>query len=120
MARSVLEEIRREPLDEDARVRVRELHRRTLDELTANLSPEMRSEVASLVEPFAEGAVPSQGALRVAEAQLVGWLEGLFQGAQIAVMSQQMAARQQLEQLRAARSAGPGEPGRAVEHGQYL
>jgi hypothetical protein len=100
MIRKVLEEVRDTPLDERARERVRDLRDRAVEELTAHLGPELRRELTALEIPLPPGEVPEDVELRIAQAQLVGWLEGLFQGAQMAFAAEQMAARSQLEQLR--------------------
>jgi hypothetical protein len=100
MIRKVLEEVREAPLDDRARERVRDLRTRAVDELAAHLGPELRRELQALDVPLPEGEVPGDVELRIAQAQLVGWLEGLFQGAQMAFAAEQMAARSQLERLR--------------------
>ena len=116
MIRQLLEEVKSAPLDEASRVRLREIHHASIKELEQGLAPELVDELERLSLPFAENA-PSEGELRIAQAQLVGWLEGLFHGIQTAIYAQQMAARAQLEQMRRALppgslpSAGPGHPG---------
>lgn len=100
MIKQLLEEVRGTDLDDASRGRLREIHASSLRELESALSPDLREELARLVEPFAADEPPSAGELRIAQAQLVGWLEGLFQGAQMAFAAEQMAARSQLEQLR--------------------
>jgi hypothetical protein len=110
MIKQLLDEVRAAPLDEASRVRLREIHRRSIDELEDGLAPELRDELERLSLPFSEGATPSDAELRIAQAQLVGWLEGLFHGIQTALFAQQMAARAQLEEMR--RRALPGPPGR--------
>ena len=100
MIRKVLEEVRDTPLDDRARERVRELRNRAIEELATHLGPELREELAALDVPLPADEVPSDVELRIAQAQLVGWLEGLFQGAQMAFAAEQMAARSQLERLR--------------------
>ncbi|MGN9907973.1 bacterial proteasome activator family protein [Phytohabitans sp. LJ34] len=112
MIKQLLEEVRSAPLDEASRSRLREIHRRSITELEDGLAPELREELERLSLPFEEGATPSEGELRVAQAQLVGWLEGLFHGIQAALVAQQMAARLQLEQMRGGgRPALPAVPG---------
>jgi hypothetical protein len=106
MTKELLEEVRRAPLDEAGRVRLREIYETSVGELGECLSPDLRDELARLTSPFDEGT-PSDAELRVAQAQLVGWLEGLFHGIQAALFSQQMAARAQLEQMRG-RGLPPG------------
>jgi Protein of unknown function (DUF2587) len=105
MIKQLLEEVRAAPLDEAGRIRLREIHESSIRELEAGLAPELRDELARLTLPFG-GETPSEAELRIAQAQLVGWLEGLFHGIQTALFAQQMAARQQLEEMR--RRALPG------------
>jgi len=123
MIKQLLEEVRAAPLDDATRNRLREIHATSIRELEEGLAPELRDELDRLTLPFTEGAVPSDAELRIAQAQLVGWLEGLFHGIQTALFAQQMAARAQLEQMRqgalppgVGRSGGPGGSGT----GQYL
>jgi hypothetical protein len=116
MIKQLLEEVKAAPLDEKARARLTEIHRRSIDELESGLAPELVSELDRLALPFNEGETPSEAELRLAQAQLVGWLEGLFHGIQAALVAQQMAARLQLEQMRSGRAlpmspqAMPGMP----------
>jgi hypothetical protein len=110
MIKQLLEEVKSAPLDEASRVRLREIHRSSIDELEDGLAPELVEELERLTLPFTEDAVPTDSELRVAQAQLVGWLEGLFHGIQTTLFAQQMAARAQLEQMR--RALPPGvQPG---------
>jgi hypothetical protein len=109
MIKQLLDEVRAAPLDEASRMRLGEIHRRSIDELEDGLAPELRDELERLSLPFTEGSTPSDAELRIAQAQLVGWLEGLFHGIQTALFAQQMAARAQLEEMR--RRALPGPPG---------
>jgi hypothetical protein len=127
MIKQLLEEVRAAPLDEASRARLAEIHRSSISELEKGLAPELISELERLSLPFAEDEVPSEAELRIAQAQLVGWLEGLFHGIQTALFAQQMAARAQLEQIRRALPPGaadvgdhpyPGGPG--PSDGQYL
>jgi hypothetical protein len=112
MIKQLLEEVKAAPLDEASRSRLREIHKRSITELEDGLAPELREELERLSLPFEDGATPSEGELRVAQAQLVGWLEGLFHGIQAALVAQQMAARLQLEQMRSGgRPALPAVPG---------
>jgi hypothetical protein len=99
MIKQLLEEVRAAPLDEAGRARLREIHEQSIHELEEGLAPELREELDRLTLPFG-GDVPSESELRIAQAQLVGWLEGLFHGIQTALFAQQMAARAQLEELR--------------------
>ena len=112
MIKQLLEEVKSAPLDEDARVRLREIHRRSITELEDGLAPELVDELERLSLPFTEDRVPSESELRIAQAQLVGWLEGLFHGIQTALFAQQMMAQSQVEQMRQ-RAIGGGAPGSA-------
>ena len=100
MIKQLLEEVRAAPLDDASRNRLRDIHRTSIRELEDGLAPELREELERLTLPFTDDGVPSDAELRIAQAQLVGWLEGLFHGIQTALFAQQMAARQQLEQMR--------------------
>jgi|KBSSwiStaDraftv2_1062776.scaffolds.fasta_scaffold58368_2 Protein of unknown function (DUF2587) len=124
MIKQLLEEVRAAPLDDASRNRLREIHRASIHELEDGLAPELRDELERLTLPFTEDSVPSDAELRIAQAQLVGWLEGLFHGIQTALFAQQMAARQQLEQMRqgALPPAMGGAPSgqRGAGTGQYL
>jgi hypothetical protein len=122
MIKQLLEEVRAAPLDDASRNRLREIHRTSIAELEDGLAPELRDELERLTLPFTEDGVPSDAELRVAQAQLVGWLEGLFHGIQTALFAQQMAARQQLEQMRGqgALPPGVGVPRGGAGTGQYL
>jgi len=111
MIKQLLEEVRAAPLDEAGRQRLTEIHKRSIAELESGLAPELHDELERLSLPFSEGATPSEAELRIAQAQLVGWLEGLFHGIQAALVAQQMAARLQLEQMRRPLSIGPGTMG---------
>jgi hypothetical protein len=111
MIKQLLEEVRAAPLDEASRHRLREIHKRSIVELEDGLAPELRDELERLSLPFEGDAPPSDAELRIAQAQLVGWLEGLFHGIQAALVAQQMAARLQLEQMRGGRPALPAGPG---------
>ncbi|MFI7615493.1 bacterial proteasome activator family protein [Nonomuraea terrae] len=104
MIRQLLEEVRAAPLDEASRKRLKEIHESSIKELEDGLAPELVDELERLSLPFTEdnGAPPSDAELRIAHAQLVGWLEGLFHGIQTTLFAQQMAARAQLEQMRRA------------------
>jgi hypothetical protein len=106
MIRQLLEEVRAAPLDEKSRARLKEIHQSSIKELEDGLAPELVQELDRLSLPFADDTTPSEAELRVAQAQLVGWLEGLFHGIQTTLFAQQMAARAQLEQMR--RALPPG------------
>lgn len=99
MIRTLLEEVRQAQLDEASRDRMRGIYEDSVRELSAALSPDLREELAQFTLPF-DSETPSEAELRVAQAQLVGWLEGLFHGIQAAVFAQQMAAQRQLEEMR--------------------
>jgi hypothetical protein len=124
MIRQLLEEVRAAPLDEKSRARLKEIHASSIKELEDGLAPELVEELERLSLPFGE-EVPSEAELRIAQAQLVGWLEGLFHGIQTTLFAQQMAARAQLEQMRRALPPGmapppgPGSP-EGDETGQQL
>ncbi len=100
MIKQLLEEVRQAPLDERGRARLREIYDTSVTELADGLSPDLKAELQGMTSPFGPDEVPSESELRVAQAQLVGWLEGLFQGIQATLFAQQMAARAQLEQMR--------------------
>ena len=100
MVKQLLEEVRTGSLDEASRERLAEIYERSIVELSEALSPDLQEELRMLALPFKDGVIPSDGELRVAKAQLVGWLEGLFHGIQATLFAQQIAARQQLEQMR--------------------
>lgn len=106
MIRQLLEEVKAAPLDEASRARLKEIHTSSIKELEDGLAPELIEELERLTLPFAEGAAPSDAELRIAQAQLVGWLEGLFHGIQTTLFAQQMAARAQLENMRKALPPG--------------
>jgi hypothetical protein len=109
MIKQLLEEVRSAPLDEASRVRLKEIHARSIAELEDGLAPELVEELDRLSLPFTDNSVPSDAELRIAQAQLVGWLEGLFHGIQTALFAQQMSARAQLEEMRRRAALGPGE-----------
>ncbi len=111
MVKQLLDEVRASPLDEPSRERLAAIYDRSVEEVRSALSPDLQHELESLTRPFAPGEVPSEAELRVAKAQLVGWLEGLFHGIQATLVAQQLAARQQLEQMRRIGPGGPGGPG---------
>jgi hypothetical protein len=113
MIKQLLEEVRSAPLDEAGRARLAGIHERSLKELEKGLAPELVEELRSIALPFDDSSTPSDSELRIAQAQLVGWLEGLFHGIQTVLFAQQMAARSQLEQMRRALPGGPpslGQP----------
>jgi hypothetical protein len=137
MLREMQEEVRRADMDAAGRERLRIVHDRALDQLKSVLSDDLNDELDTLTFPF-DADTPTESEIRVAQAQLIGWLEGLFQGIQAAIMNQQLAARQQLEQMRQrglppgmmpGAQGGPGQPGQPDQQvqggrprspGQYL
>ena len=128
MIKQLLEEVRAAPLDDASRNRLRDIHASSIRELEQGLAPELREELERITLPFNEDETPSDAELRIAQAQLVGWLEGLFHGIQTALFAQQMAARAQLEQMRRALPPGSGgfthpegpAPQREGSGGMYL
>ena len=127
MVRELLDETRQASMDEPGRKRLVDIYRRSIEELADTVSPDLKAELEELVPPL-EG-VPSESEMRVAQAQLVGWLEGLFHGIQAAMFAQQMAARQQFEELRrrGLMAQNPGQPEQPQQDqpapqrgGQYL
>ncbi len=121
MVKQLLDEVRQAPLDEAGRRRLREIYEMSVHELATGLSPDLASELDRMALPF-DASVPSEAELRIAQAQLVGWLEGLFHGIQASLMAQQMAARAQLDEMRqrglpSGASDGDGVP---VRPGTYL
>ena len=128
MIKQLLEEVRSAPLDEAGRARLAEIHERSLAELEKGLAPELADELRAMAPPLDDTQTPSDAELRIAQAQLVGWLEGLFHGIQTALFAQQVAARSQLEQMRRALpgqaspdlQAAPDGTGAGGGTGQYL
>ena len=118
MARTLLDEVRHAGLDDDSRVRMKDIYETSVKELSETLSPELRDELARLSLPFDKEA-PSDAELRVAHAQLVGWLEGLFHGIQAMLFAQQMESRQRLEEVRR-RGLPPGMEEPQTGPGNYL
>jgi hypothetical protein len=110
MIRTLLEEVKAAPVDEAGRARLAGVLKTSIVELKEGLAPELGDELDRLIDPFSD-QTPSESELRIAQAQLVGWLEGLFHGIQTAIYAQQMAARAQLEQMRRALPAGSLPPG---------
>lgn len=117
MVKQLLDEVRGAQLDVASRERLAEIYDKSIAEIASSVSPDLAEELTSLALPFRDGEVPSESELRVVKAQLVGWLEGLFHGIQATLFAQQMAARQQLEQMRQIPQVGQMPPG---EPGQYL
>ncbi|HEX3705549.1 MAG TPA: bacterial proteasome activator family protein [Mycobacteriales bacterium] len=109
MIKQLLEEVRAAPLDDASRRRLKEIHESSIKELSTGLAPDLSDELARLSLPFTGDEVPSDAELRIAQAQLVGWLEGLFHGIQATLFAQQMAARAQLDEMRQ-RALPPGSP----------
>lgn len=124
MVRELLDETRQASMDEPGRARLADVYQRAVGELSDVLSDDLREELSGLAPPLQ--GVPSESEIRVAQAQLVGWLEGLFHGIQAAMFAQQASARAQFEELRR-RGLGPGQPQQpaapadgATKPGQYL
>jgi hypothetical protein len=117
MIKQLLEEVRNTPMDDAGRNRLKDIYQTSINELGQALSPDLTDELNSLALPFGEDEVPSDSELRIAQAQLVGWLEGLFHGIQATLFAQQMAARQQLEQMHQQALPEGGQPPRT---GTYL
>jgi len=111
MIKQLLDEVRQTELDEPSRQRLRAIYDTSIAELGSALSADLREELQRLAFPFASDGTPTEIELRVAQAQLVGWLEGLFHGIQATLFAQQMAARQQLENMRGQLPPGAGRPG---------
>ena len=109
MVKQLLEEVKSAPLDDASRSRLRDIHETSVRELSDGLAPELREELSRLSLPFDENATPTDAELRIAQAQLVGWLEGVFHGIQTALFAQQMAMRSQLEEAGRRRALPPGE-----------
>lgn len=134
MIKQLLDEVRSAPLDEAGRVRLKEIHSRSIKELEDGLAPELVAELDRLTLPFSDSGAPSESELRIAQAQLVGWLEGLFHGIQTALFAQQLTARAQFEEMRRRAALGgpeadgmpgvlnPGENAspHSEQHGPYL
>jgi hypothetical protein len=124
MVKQLLEEVRAAPLDEASRERLAEVYERSVTELAEALSPDLQDELRMLTLPFDDAAIPSDAELRIAQAQLVGWLEGLFHGIQATLFAQQLAARQQLDQMRQLPPGhalpGQGGPPHGERPGTYL
>ena len=119
MIKQLLEEVRQAPMDDASRSRLREIYETSVRELAEGLSPDLQEELARLALPFSDGA-PSDAELRVAQASLVGWLEGLFHGIQATLFAQQMAARQQLEQMQGRQLPPGAQPPQGDRSSTYL
>jgi hypothetical protein len=120
MVKQLLDEVRAAPLDERSRERMAEIYGTSVEALASALSPDLQAELRDLAPPFKDGEIPTEAELRVAQAQLVGWLEGLFHGIQATLFAQQLAARQQLEQMRGQLPPGPTPEGLRDRPGTYL
>ena len=116
MIKQLLDEVREAPLDEASRARLKEIHARSVRELESGLAPELIEELERLSLPFDENATPSESELRIAQAQLVGWLEGLVHGIQTALFAQQVAARAAFDEMRRRALAGTPEIGPGEDH----
>lgn len=120
MTRAMLEEVRQAPLDDGGRKRLADVHSRSLDELREILSPDLLDEFDEIMVPLDKGGV-SEAELRIAQAQLIGWLEGLFHGIQASLWSQQMAAQSQLAEMQKRALVPPRPPNRGEDQtGLYL
>ena len=120
MVKQLLDEVRAAPLDDASRARLVAIYQRSVDELAEALSPDLQEELRNLALPF-ETTSPSDAELRIAQAQLVGWLEGLFHGIQATLFAQQTAARQQLEMMQRSGALPPGQgPDGGQQGGVYL
>jgi hypothetical protein len=119
MIRQLLEEVRQAPMDEKSRTRLREIYDTSVRELSEGLSPDLAAELGRISHPF-EPSTPSEAELRVAQAQLVGWLEGLFQGIQATLFAQQVNARSQLEEMRRRQLPPGAEDSSSSRPGTYL
>jgi Protein of unknown function (DUF2587) len=120
MTRAMLEEVRQAPLDDGGRKRLADVHTRSLDELREILSPELLDEFDEIMVPLDREGV-SEAELRIAQAQLIGWLEGLFHGIQASLWSQQMAAQSQLQEMQKRALIPPSPPGKSEDQtGLYL
>ena len=120
MIKQLLDEVHSMNLDAPSRERLAEIYERSIIELTEALSPDLAEELRTLALPFRDGVIPTDSELRVAKAQLVGWLEGLFHGIQATLFAQQMAARQQLDQIRQLPGTPNGPNGGPAAPGNYL
>ncbi|MGH9109222.1 MAG: proteasome activator [Acidimicrobiales bacterium] len=120
MVRQLLEEVRQAPLDEAGRARLREIYDQSIRELSDTLSADLAKELGAVAIPFDTDRVPSEAELRVAQAQLVGWLEGLFHGIQAALVAQQMSARAQLDEMRHRSLPAPPITASEPRPGTYL
>ncbi len=120
MIKQLLDEVHSMNLDAPSRERLAEIYERSIIELADALSPDLAEELRTLALPFKDGVIPSDSELRVAKAQLVGWLEGLFHGIQATLFAQQMAARQQLDQMRQLPGVPNGQNGVPTAPGNYL
>ncbi len=119
MVRALLEEARRAPLDDAGRRSLKEIHERSIHELQEILSPDLRQELTDVTLPFSS-ETPSDAELRIAQAQLVGWLEGLFHGIQATLFTQQVAAQRQFEEMRNRRSLEVGSGGASGGSGERI
>ncbi len=120
MIKQLLEEVRSAPMDQASRERLRDIYDQSVEELASGLSPDLRDELARMTLPFGDTTTPSDAELRVAQAQLVGWLEGLFHGIQATLFAQQMAARNQLDEMRRRSLPPGGSDERPTPGGTYL
>lgn len=120
MTRAMLEEARQAPVDEAGRAQLRTIHQRSLEELREVLASDLLDEFNEIILPLASDEIPSESVLRIAQAQLIGWLEGLFHGIQASLFSQQMAAQAQLAEMQRRQQLGTGKEGSVGSTGLYL
>ncbi|TSD64434.1 bacterial proteasome activator family protein [Aeromicrobium piscarium] len=109
MIRQLLDEVKSAPLDDASRSRLREIYEQSITELKDGLAPELVAELERLSLPF-DAVSPTEAELRIAQAQLVGWLEGLFHGIQAALYAQQVQAQTQFANMRLALPPGAQAP----------
>lgn len=120
MTRAMLDEARQAPLDEGGRKRLAEVHARSVEALREVLSPDLQEEFNEIMVPLNKSDA-SESEVRVAQAQLIGWLEGLFHGIQASLWSQQMQAQGQLQEMQKRALGAPPQGGQENDQsGLYL
>lgn len=119
MTRAMLDEVRQAPLDEQGRRRLLEVYQASIGQLRDTLSPDLQEELATIFQPL-EQETASESELRIVQAQLVGWLEGLFHGIQASLFSQQASAAAQLEEMRRRRALEAASRDEETQPGLYL
>jgi len=126
MLQTLMAEVRNADTDVESRKLLARIHNETMEELATVLSSDLMDELSEFTNCCDDEGVPTEAEIRVAQAQLVGWLQGLLQGLQASMAAQQTAAAQQLQQLATRQSApGPGGPtaggsGLPEQAGTYL